>query len=212
MNSSELLLLFAERAESVGARVFTVPTMADAVVRILQSCMDKAPCERLLPELESATDSGPLSSNGVPVRTERVLAAPGLPGIIAAALQAGCKDAGVRLVTDNLREWISGVDVGVNVALAGIANSGTCVLDTLNEDVRLSGMICETGVVLLDPAMLVDSLAATAPLLRRLHAGPGYVSYITGPSRTADIERVPAVGVHGSLDLHVILLSGVSHA
>ena len=39
-----------------------------------------------------------------------------------------------------------------------------------------------------------------------VYEGVSYTAFITGPSRTADIERVGALGVHGPLELHIVLL------
>ena len=64
---------------------------------------------------------------------------------------------------------------------------------------RLWLLVPSTEVV----ATLDDALARIEALVR---AGHGYVTLMTGPSRTADIERALTVGVHGPGELHVVLV------
>lgn len=52
---------------------------------------------------------------------------------------------------------------------------------------------------------LDDALERIGGLVR---TGAPYVTLMTGPSRTADIERTLTVGVHGPRELHVVLVDG----
>ncbi len=48
--------------------------------------------------------------------------------------------------------------------------------------------------------------------MRQMHerSPRNYVAYITGPSRTADIERVLTIGVHGPKELYILMVPGLS--
>lgn len=133
-------------------------------------------------------------------RAEAVAAKVSKAADIASAerLIAGEKD---RLGTEN---------VGVAHAALGIAATGTCVVETDDEETRLLTMLPETSIITLNTSNIVPGVADIANYLReRQKDGKiSYTSLITGPSRTADIERVGAIGVHGPLNVHIILLEG----
>ena len=103
-----------------------------------------------------------------------------------------------------------GLAVGVARAAKGIAQTGTCVIVTDDEALRLETMLPEVSVILLSSADILPDLPSAAPFLRaeQTQGRASYVSFITGPSRTADIERVSAIGVHGPLELHIVLIGG----
>lgn len=117
--------------------------------------------------------------------------------------------AATRLVEEE-RARLGADNVGVARAALGIADTGTCVVVTDDEETRLATMIPETSILLLQASDIVPSLPDAAPFLRGRQADGriSYTSFITGPSRTADIERVGAIGVHGPLSVLVIVIGG----
>jgi len=175
---------------------------------VAQICAEKAPCELLAPE--PGTETGPLSENKLPTRARRIIAAPGLNDKDFAALEKACEGKGFLCIRKGLRKYLAGFDVGLAWADFAVAASGTCVVPSTDEEVRLATMICESSVLLLRKSAIKPDLASIAKQLREMQntGAPGFTAFITGPSRTADIERVLTIGVHGPLELHVILLEG----
>lgn len=135
------------------------------------------------------------------------LAAPGWDADSAAALQAECRQAGVELLAEDLRARAGAIHTGFTRADWGIADTGSLVLDSSSEDLRLATMLSETHVAVLPLSRLcATSTDLEEELTRLMQAPPSYLSFITGASRTADIERVLTLGVHGPLELHLLLL------
>lgn len=109
---------------------------------------------------------------------------------------------------------VADADLGVSTALAAVAETGSVLLGSNVTADRLVGMLAYTHVVVIEASAIVASLDDMADELRRLTSpGPNqlrYCSLITGPSRTADIERVLTVGVQGPRTLHLILVEAAS--
>lgn len=112
------------------------------------------------------------------------------------------------LTGDVLREQLFRCDAGVTRVQAAIAETGTLVLATDAERHRLTSLVPEVHVAVVRASDVVPSLDEA---MTRFGARPGgpprCITFITGPSRTADIELQLVVGVHGPRELHVVFLS-----
>lgn len=121
-------------------------------------------------------------------------------------------DSGVTVYEGKMREAGRFPAAGVTFCNFAMADTGTVVLDSTDEEVRLATTLPEIHFVIVDPEkILADNLAAVEPMTE-LHcgSGPRFVAYITGPSRTADIERVLTIGCHGPRELHILVIDSVS--
>jgi L-lactate dehydrogenase complex protein LldG len=129
-----------------------------------------------------------------------------------AKLSKQLQKAGVSLLSVD-RAHAADAAAGVTSACFAIADTGTLVLESTAEDVRLASTLPPRHFVLLDRSKIVaDGLAAVEPLRRMHQQDPrNYIAYITGPSRTADIERVLTIGVHGPIQLTILLLDDWSN-
>ena len=123
-------------------------------------------------------------------------------------LRALCRPAGLNLLEPPLRSYADEIHTAITSVEWGIAETGTLVLNASSEDVRLATMLAETHVALL-PASKIKPDAETLEkdLDGILKTEPSaYLTFITGASRTADIERVLAIGVHGPQELHILIM------
>lgn len=207
--NQDQITLFTQKAEAVSAVVQRVGSMEEACAYAVDICLNKDACQLLMSGCEGAI-SDAASEMCVAKSAERVMAAPKLPEDQYASLAAAAEKAGIKLIADGLRNHLAGIDIGFAVADLGLAETGTVVVDSSSEDLRLSTMISEINVLVLPLSKLRStSYEAEAELLFMMRNTPNYLAFITGASRTADIERVLAIGVHGPLELHILLLEDV---
>ncbi|MFG1481013.1 lactate utilization protein [Xanthobacter sp. V4C-4] len=109
--------------------------------------------------------------------------------------------------------WIGASDgrqlVGLSHAFAGIAESGTLVLLSGADNPTTLNFLPDHHLVVVDAADVTGDYEAAWGRIRAAF-GPGTlprtVNWITGPSRSADIEQTLLLGAHGPRSLHVLLV------
>lgn len=95
-------------------------------------------------------------------------------------------------------------DVGITTAQAAIAETGTLVLESTHERHRLVSLVPPVHIAIVDASKIYETLGEALAFINKNEISPA-VTFITGPSRTADIELTLTVGVHGPQELYVII-------
>jgi L-lactate dehydrogenase complex protein LldG len=99
-------------------------------------------------------------------------------------------------------------DAGFTGCDALIAQTGSVLVTSRSAGGRALSVLPPHHVVLARREQLLPDLPAAFDLLQRNYAGnyPSFISFITGPSRTGDIERILVLGAHGPKKLTIVCI------
>lgn len=116
-----------------------------------------------------------------------------------------------------LRDGIAAADLGLTGVDLAIAETGTLVLVSGGGRPRSTALLPPYHVAVFDRRALIETLQQVGVVLEAWHDGPSAgergaaIHFITGPSRTADIELTLTRGVHGPKEVHAIFVDGLVH-
>ena len=192
-NRAQLLDRFADMAGRGGWNVHRVSGVEAAV-----GCVDS-----LIGELEAVrvVRSGQPVFDEVPVDT----------GLEWRGIEVTPMVHGESAAREELRETIRHADVGLTGTDYALAETGSLVILPRRGLSRLVSLVPPVHIALVRPEEVLETLHDLF-LLRRLEyyrqGGEmgSYLNFITGPSRTADIEMTIVQGVHGPKAVHLVLI------
>ncbi len=101
--------------------------------------------------------------------------------------------------------------VGVTGCFAAVAETGTLMLHSGAAGPTRNNFLPDTHIAVVRAGQVVATYEDGWDRLREAHRGDGFamprtVNFITGPSRTADIEQKIELGAHGPRRLHIVLI------
>ncbi|MGA0333059.1 MAG: LutC/YkgG family protein [Kiritimatiellia bacterium] len=170
---------FSRLAEKLKVEVLRVPDLAAATESLLQ-------LSRVSGWKKVASHHHPLTDVAVPGLAPETVWTDDRPGV--AALESS--------------------DAGISGCEALIAQSGSVLVSSKGSGGRALSVLPPHHIVLATRDQLLGTLLDGYDLLRKKYPGglPSFISFITGASRTGDIERILVLGAHGPKRLTIILI------
>lgn len=175
------------------------PAFAHAPDRVAQF---KRECDRL-----GTTYSEAAHFDEVPREVARYLEANSLEWKVVMWREfAGLRWGGVGIQFDE-RAANGGDRTGLTSCFCAIAETGTLLLLGTPATPKATALLPETHIAVVRKSRIVDTLEDAFALLREeVGTLPRSTWFVSGPSRTADIEQTMVIGAHGPYRVHVVLL------
>jgi L-lactate dehydrogenase complex protein LldG len=117
--------------------------------------------------------------------------------------------AGVRTgltAEEELRKLCAAVDIGITSADYALADTGTLVILSSAEEARMISLLPPIHLAVIPHDRILTGLDELFSLVPRPDLKTSSMVFITGSSRTADIEQILIRGVHGPGEIHVVVV------
>jgi L-lactate dehydrogenase complex protein LldG len=142
----------------------------------------------------------------VPAATARYLRAHSLPLTAVCWVELAALDWRAAGIDTAVREARDTDLVGITGAFCAIAETGTLMTLSGRETPSTVSLLPETHIAVVSKSRIVRGMEEAWGLMRdEIGNPPRAVNFISGPSRTADIEQTVTLGAHGPYRVHVIL-------
>ena len=110
---------------------------------------------------------------------------------------------------DELRALCATSDFGISSADYGLSDTGSLVMISSHAEARLVSLLPPAHIAVVPASKLLTGLDELYSILPRPAEQTSSMVFITGPSRTADIEQILVRGVHGPGQIHVVVIEGL---
>jgi L-lactate dehydrogenase complex protein LldG len=116
--------------------------------------------------------------------------------------------AGVQLADRITKTGIADCDVAVTGCECLVARTGSVVMSAAQPGGRVTSVYAPVHICIASTKQLVYDIRDALQLLKDKYGArlPSLMTFATGPSRTADIEKTLVVGVHGPKEAYVFLV------
>lgn len=162
----------------------------------------RAKAESLSSTLEAVAEA-----HEVPTAVARHLQQQGLPssGVVTSDVAAfDWASSGLQL---SPRPAVDSDLLGISGCFCAVAETGTLLLLSGPETPASVSLLPETHIALVEVSRIVATMEDAFALLRSERGSlPRAVNFISGPSRTGDIEQTIVLGAHGPCRVHLILI------
>ncbi|MGB4063958.1 MAG: lactate utilization protein C [Azonexus sp.] len=143
----------------------------------------------------------------VPLAVATYLVANGLAAEAVATADVASLDWAGSGLNVKARPAVDADKTGISGCFCAIAETGTLMLLSGPETPATVSLLPETHIALVDVSRIVATMEDAFALLRAERGSlPRAVNFISGPSRTGDIEQTIVLGAHGPCRVHLILV------